>query len=208
MSILGSRAWRSATLMDCRLCWWWPPSPTRARPGPRTADVTTEVALRGFHHVALTVADRRGTGVNGLSLRDNAPGNGMPRFFRRLKMDVFDEEDVVFRTHELVHFLRETDRTEEFDFTQLLAAGYSNGANIAGGILMLYPELLAGAVLWHPMQPLIRTVPAFATTRHQPMLFYPGTHDPTVLHAASAQYAALLTVTSFALTRSDTEAGH
>ncbi len=156
----------------------------------------------------LPLAARFGPGVNVLSVRGNVQEGGMPRFFRRLGMGVFDEDDVRFRTHELVEFLRNASQKEAFDLAQLVAVGYSNGANIAGSVLMLYPELLAGAVLWRPMQPLTREVPGFATTRRQPVLFSPGTHDPTVQPAATQAYAALLTAAGFALTRADTAAGH
>ena len=42
-----------------------------------------------------------------------------------------------------------------FDPTQVIAAGYSNGANIAASLLLLRPEVLAGAILLRPMIPLI-----------------------------------------------------
>ncbi|WP_210515951.1 alpha/beta hydrolase [Hymenobacter terricola] len=154
------------------------------------------------------LAARFGTGINVLSLRGNVMEAGMPHFFRRLDQGVFDEGDVRHRTHELVHFLRAVSHRERFDLTKLVAVGYSNGANIAGSVLMLYPDLLAGAVLWRPMQPLVREVPAFATARRQPVLFSPGTHDPTVAPAASAHYAALLALAGFDLTRWDAEGGH
>ncbi|WP_375436538.1 alpha/beta hydrolase [uncultured Hymenobacter sp.] len=156
----------------------------------------------------LPLAARFGAGVNVLSVRGNVQEGGMPRFFRRLGMGVFDEEDVVFRTHELVAFLQEISTKGGFDATQLVVVGYSNGANIAGSILMLYPDLLAGAVLWRPMQPLTRAVPAFTTSRRAPILFSPGTHDPTVQPEASTRYAALLTAAGFSVTRRDIPASH
>jgi predicted esterase len=35
----------------------------------------------------------------------------------------------------------------------IIAAGYSNGANIAGALLLMHPEVLSGAVLFRPMVP-------------------------------------------------------
>jgi len=148
-------------------------------------------------------------GFNVLSVRGNVLENGMPRFFRRLGMGVFDEEDVVFRTHELAQFLRGVSQTEAFDLTRLVAAGYSNGANIAGGLLLLHPDLLAGAVLWRPMQPLTKPVPAApALPRPVPVLFMPGRHDPTTHPTGTERYAGLLAERGFALTRHDVPAGH
>jgi predicted esterase len=123
-------------------------------------------------------------------------------------MGVFDEDDVRFRTHELAAFLAQVSRKEGFDATQIVAVGYSNGANIAGSLLLLYPELLAGALLWRPMQPLTRDVPEARTMRRPPVFFNPGSRDPTVDPAATERYVALLTTAGFQLTRQDTPAGH
>lgn len=156
----------------------------------------------------LPLAQGFGTGVNVLSVRGNVSEGGMPRFFRRLSMGVFDEDDVRFRTHELAAFLKQVSQQEGFDETQVVAVGYSNGANIAGSLLLLYPELLAGAVLWRPMQPLTRDVPMVRTTRCPPVFFNPGSRDPTVDPAATERYTALLSAAGFQLTRQDTRAGH
>jgi phospholipase/carboxylesterase len=156
----------------------------------------------------LPLAAHFGPGFNVLSVRGNVLEGGMPRFFRRLGMGVFDEADVVFRTHELADFLPKVAAQEGFDPAQLVAVGYSNGANIAGSLLMLYPGLLAGAVLWRPMQPLVQQVPAFAAPRPVPVYFAAGQHDPTVRPAATEAYAALLTSAGYDLTRRDAPAGH
>src|SRR5690625_1592958 len=73
--------------------------------------------------------------ANILSVRGNVSENGMPRFFRRLAEGVFDEEDLIFRTKELNEFLDEAAETYGFDRDQVVAVGYSNGANIAASLL-------------------------------------------------------------------------
>jgi phospholipase/carboxylesterase len=156
----------------------------------------------------LPLAARFGSGFNVLSVRGNVQEGGMPRFFRRLGMGVFDEADVVFRTHELADFLAKAAAKEGFDAAQLIAVGYSNGANIAGGLLMLYPGLLAGAVLWRPMQPLVQDVPAVVAPRPVPVYFAAGQQDLTVRPAATEAYATLLTNAGYDLTRRDAPAGH
>ncbi|MBU8879006.1 alpha/beta hydrolase [Bacillus sp. FJAT-29790] len=88
-----------------------------------------------------------------LSVRGNVLENGMPRFFRRLAEGVFDEEDLVFRTKELYEFLDEASQKYEFDRTNIVAVGYSNGANIAASLLFHYQDALKGAILHHPMVP-------------------------------------------------------
>lgn len=89
-----------------------------------------------------------------LSVRGNVLENGMPRFFRRLAEGVFDEDDLKFRTKELHDFLDEAAGKYDFDRNNVVAVGYSNGANIAGSLLFHYEESLRGAVLHHPMVPL------------------------------------------------------
>lgn len=37
----------------------------------------------------------------------------------------------------------------------MVAVGFSNGANIAGALLLLHPEVLRGAALFAPMVPLV-----------------------------------------------------
>lgn len=88
-----------------------------------------------------------------LSVRGNVLENGMPRFFRRLSEGVFDEEDLIYRTEELKQFLDKASETYEFDREQVFAIGYSNGANIAASLFFHYENVLAGAMLHHPMVP-------------------------------------------------------
>jgi len=89
-----------------------------------------------------------------LSVRGNILENGMPRFFRRLAEGVFDIEDLIFRTKELNDFLSEAAEKYEFDRNNIVAIGYSNGANIAASLLFHYENALKAAVLHHPMVPL------------------------------------------------------
>jgi predicted esterase len=89
-----------------------------------------------------------------LSPRGKVLENGMPRFFRRLAMGVFDEQDLRFRTQELAEFVRAAASRHGFDPGKVVAAGYSNGANIAGSMLLLYPQVLRAALLFSPMLPL------------------------------------------------------
>jgi predicted esterase len=89
-----------------------------------------------------------------LSPRGKVLENGMPRFFRRRAMGVFDEQDLRFRTHELAAFVRSASDRYGFDAGNVVAVGFSNGANIAASMLLLYPQVLRAAVLLSPMVPL------------------------------------------------------
>ena len=90
-----------------------------------------------------------------LSPRGKILENGMPRFFRRLAEGVFDLEDLKIRTNELADFVAAAAQHYGFDEDNVIAVGYSNGANIAASMLLLRPEILRGAVLFRAMVPLV-----------------------------------------------------
>ncbi|WP_163536627.1 alpha/beta hydrolase [Gracilibacillus sp. YIM 98692] len=107
----------------------------------------------GTENDLLPLADIVDTDANILSVRGNVSENGMPRFFKRLAEGVFDEEDLIHRTEELYQFIDEAAEKYGFDRNQVIAVGYSNGANIAGSLLFHYQDSLKAAVLHHPMVP-------------------------------------------------------
>ncbi|WP_150270095.1 alpha/beta hydrolase [Paenibacillus tepidiphilus] len=108
----------------------------------------------GNEHDLLPLAELLSPGSSVLGIRGNVRENGMPRYFRRLAEGIFDEEDLIFRTHELKQFLDEAAAQYGFDPANLAAVGYSNGANIAGSLLFHYGGIFRYAVLLHPMVPL------------------------------------------------------
>jgi len=113
-----------------------------------------------------------------LSPRGKVLENGMPRFFRRLAEGVFDEQDLVFRTHELADFIQVAAQQYGFSQKQAVAVGYSNGANIAGSILLLRPDTFQGAALLRPMVPLIpENLPEL---KGAPVLVAAGNFDPII----------------------------
>ena len=89
-----------------------------------------------------------------LSPRGKVLESGMPRFFRRLAEGVFDLEDLKFRTNELADFVTAAAKHYGFARDNLVAVGYSNGANIAAATLLLRPEILPIAILFRAMVPL------------------------------------------------------
>ncbi|MHA6801675.1 alpha/beta hydrolase [Bounagaea algeriensis] len=89
-----------------------------------------------------------------LSVRGSVLENGMPRFFRRLREGVFDEEDLRARTGELAAFLVEAEREYGVAPGSWRAVGFSNGANIAAALMLLRPAALSAAVLLAGMVPL------------------------------------------------------
>jgi phospholipase/carboxylesterase len=88
-----------------------------------------------------------------LSPRGKVSEYGAPRFFRRLAEGVFDHEDLLFRTHELAAFVEAAAEEYGFDLSNIMAVGYSNGANVAASTILLHPGLLGAAVLFRAMVP-------------------------------------------------------
>ncbi|MDV6378567.1 alpha/beta hydrolase [Sporosarcina sp. GW1-11] len=124
----------------------------------------------------LPLAGRIDKEASVLSVRGNVSENGMPRFFKRLAEGVFDEEDLIFRTKELHEFLDKAAKTYEFDRTNIIAIGYSNGANIAASLLFHYQNSLKGAILHHPMVP--RRGIELPDLSGKPVFIAAGINDP------------------------------
>jgi phospholipase/carboxylesterase len=125
-----------------------------------------------------------------LSPRGKIQENGMPRFFRRLAEGVFDEEDLIHRTHELADFIEAAAKRYAFDPHNVIAVGYSNGANIAASTLLLRPGALRGAVLLRAMTPLIpEKLPDLSGVS---VFLASGRNDPIVPTASVEQLATLL----------------
>ncbi len=125
-----------------------------------------------------------------LSPRGKVLERGMPRFFRRLAEGIFDLEDLHLRTRELSRFVQDAAEAYGFDSQKVIAAGYSNGANIAASLLLQEPGTLAGAVLFHPMVPFIpEALPDLTGT---PVFIGAGRADPMVPQGNTEELAELL----------------
>lgn len=107
----------------------------------------------GTEHDLLGLAKEIDADANVLSVRGNVLENGMPRFFRRIADGVFDMEDLKFRTTELNDFIMDAAKEYNFDRSDVVAIGYSNGANIAAAMMYYKDQALRGALLHHPMVP-------------------------------------------------------
>ncbi len=114
--------------------------------------------------------------ANLLSPRGPVLENGMPRFFRRLDVGVFDEADLIRRVGDLGRFVRAAAERYGFDPARVRALGYSNGANTAAAILLLDPRLLAGAALLRAILPL--EPPRSPDLAGKPVLVAAGRRDP------------------------------
>jgi phospholipase/carboxylesterase len=155
----------------------------------------------------IPLAENFGNGYNILSVRGNVSENGMPRFFRRLGMGVFDEDDLRFRTDELVSFVKELSQKEGFEVNKVIALGYSNGANIAGATLVNYPGFLAGAILYRPMPP-FKQLNIKGNAPQTPVLMTSGAMDGTVNQEDNNAYAEALQQAGYSVNHAILPTGH
>ncbi|RXJ02420.1 alpha/beta hydrolase [Anaerobacillus alkaliphilus] len=144
----------------------------------------------GNENDLLPLADLIDKEASVLSVRGNVSENGMPRFFRRLAEGVFDMEDLIFRTKELHEFLNEAAVKYEFDRNNIVAVGYSNGANIAGSLLFHYGNSLKAASLHHPMVP--RRDIELPDLTGTSVFIAAGTNDPICTSEESIELQSLL----------------
>jgi phospholipase/carboxylesterase len=144
--------------------------------------------------------------ANLLSPRGKVLENGMPRFFRRLAEGIFDEEDLIRRTHELANFIEQASAKYRLNRQNLYAVGYSNGANIAGSLLLLRPQTFAGAILLRPMVPIVPE--PLLDLSGVPVLAVSGRYDPIVPADEALQLVYLLRKARAEVSGSLENAGH
>jgi phospholipase/carboxylesterase len=141
-----------------------------------------------------------------LSPRGKVLENGMPRFFRRLAEGVFDLEDLKNRTNELADFVAAAAQHYGFASDNVIAVGYSNGANIAASMLLLRPEMLRGAVLFRAMVPLIpESLPDLSSVR---VWIGAGSEDPIIPTSETQRLVELLRSAGADVTLRFFNAGH
>ena len=160
----------------------------------------------GNEHDLVPLADTLLPGAGILSPRGKVLERGMPRFFRRLAEGVFDIEDLKQRSAELADFITEAAGTYKFSTRNVTAVGFSNGANIAGALVLLRPDALGTAVLFRAMVPLTpETLPKLAAT---PVLISNGRMDPLVSAEDTERLAALLRAAGADVTVAWQNSGH
>lgn len=160
----------------------------------------------GNEHDLVPLARSLGVDANILSPRGNVLENGMPRFFRRIAEGVLDVEDLKARANELADFVAAASLKYGFDARQVTAIGYSNGANVALGMLFERPGTLRSAALVRAMfayEP--ARVPALGGTD---VLLLAGTRDPYSRRVTTDRLATLLRIGGAVVTTSYQEAGH
>jgi phospholipase/carboxylesterase len=113
-----------------------------------------------------------------LALRGDVVENGMLRFFKRLGPNVFDYEDIAQRVEAYDVFIHRACEQYHLDRQDLIALGYSNGANLIAQIILKKELSFHYAILMHPMDidpkksiPILQDIEILITT---------GVNDPIV----------------------------
>jgi phospholipase/carboxylesterase len=127
---------------------------------------------------------------NILSVRGDVNERGMNRFFKRLSEGIFDEPDLIYRTHQLKAFIDQASLDYGFDRSRVIALGYSNGANIAASLLFHYEDALSKALLFHPVVPLRKVLPDL---KQVSVFISAGKNDPLCDPSITQELADLLT---------------
>lgn len=112
-----------------------------------------------------------------LAPRGRVQEHGMLRWFRRHAEGVFDVDDVIDRSRELAGFIDATRNHYGLGDRQIIAVGFSNGANIALATAMLHPEALDRVIAFSGMYPLGERTGATALTGSN-ILALNGDTDP------------------------------
>lgn len=160
----------------------------------------------GDEHDMVPLAEAILPGAGFISPRGQVIENGAPRFFRRFAEGVLDVKDWRERSEALADFVASICAEHEISPKTLLAVGYSNGANIAQGLLLLRPEVLGGAILLRPM--FITDDVSVKDLGGRPIWLLGGSHDPIIPADSLPQIAQQLDQRGAHVTAKTVQASH
>lgn len=125
-----------------------------------------------------------------LRLRGSLVEDGRARFFRRFADGVLDREDLARRILELTDFLQRASQVYDLDLQKMVVAGFSNGANMAVGMLLDGHQPWRAAVLLHSMLPF--QPESLPDLRDASIFLGAGREDPLVPTLQTQQLSQLL----------------
>ncbi len=158
-------------------------------------------------HDLLPLASQTAPGKPLISPLGKIREQGQPRWFKRERPGVFDENDLKQQAQNLATFLQNASATyDDLHPNHLVAMGFSNGANIAAALLLLHPTILRGAVLLRPMLPIEpETTPDLTDV---PIYIAAGKHDQLVPHESIHRLIEILQKARADVTTNWAPAGH
>jgi phospholipase/carboxylesterase len=139
-----------------------------------------------------------------LSVRGTVAIEGGFAFFHRHPDRTVDEADITERASILANFLETCG--SHHGFAAPIAVGFSNGAIMAAALLLTKPGLLSGAILFRPLSPLSRDLPARMHTT--PVLIIDGQNDTRRSRGDGLRLAERLTRAGAAVTYHVLHVGH
>ncbi|MGO4451299.1 alpha/beta hydrolase [Phyllobacterium sp. TAF24] len=86
-----------------------------------------------------------------LAVRGRIVQDGTSRWYRRLTPVSFDQKDIHVEAKAFAGFLKQATDKYKIDLKRTTYLGYSNGANLVGAVMMLYPDMVKQAVLLRSM---------------------------------------------------------
>lgn len=159
----------------------------------------------GDEHDLMAFGRRIAPGSSLLGVRGRLLEGSLTRWFRRHGEGLFDLADMAERATELAVFV--SSAGQHFGWSRApIAVGYSNGANIAAGLLMRHPGTLSGAILMRAMNGL-SSEPGLDLAG-TPVLLLSGRHDPLAPEASRAVLVAALKQAGAVVTEAVTASGH
>ncbi|EUJ30314.1 hypothetical protein MFLO_10843 [Listeria floridensis FSL S10-1187] len=144
----------------------------------------------GDEHSLVDIAQFVAKGAPILSLRGEVSENGANRFFKRYPDGRFDLVDLAEQTERLIMETKQLTEKYGLDFEDLIAIGYSNGANIAANVLLQAEHGFHHGILFHAMP--AGNDPADFEIKHRQIFLTAGVNDPIVTKADSEALVAEL----------------
>ena len=111
-----------------------------------------------------------------LGVRGRSHEEGVARWFRRLSMAEFDQDDIRAEAEAFAGFIEGAVSGYGLDPARISYLGYSNGANFIGALMGLYPTLVRRAILLRAM-PALNPLPRTDLAGAQ-VLVLNGAQDP------------------------------
>ncbi len=116
-----------------------------------------------------------------LGVRGRSTEEGVARFFRRISMTSFDQDDIRAEAEVFAGFWTGALAAYDLDPARITVMGYSNGANFAAAVMGLQPGLIRRAILMRPMA-VLEDLPQADLTGLS-VLTLTGARDPYGPHA-------------------------
>jgi len=124
---------------------------------PDAPDGSTIVLLHGTggnETDLMPLAHRLAPNATLLGVRGRSTEEGINRWFRRFDAVTYDQADIRAEAEAFVAFVEDAAKAYGLDPARMTFLGYSNGANLIGAILQLYPQAIRRAVLLRGIQAL------------------------------------------------------